>query len=153
VAEGGSRAVGIADTRKSGIRRTLEEAVEVYDPGSSPDPKRWLALEEPDRLDLVQTAVDNEPGVPNPKLHAAFHLIVENQAAMGDETPVAATLERLVNEGLDRHEAVHAVGSVLSSHVFRVLELGGEALDGGEPNESYWLDLDSLTAARWRPSR
>ncbi len=127
--------------------------MEVYDPDSAPDPEPWLALDEWERLDLVQAAVSDEPHLPNPKLHATFHLIVENQVAMGDETPVAAALERLIGEGLSRHDAVHAVGSVLSSHVYRAMRLGGEALDGGDPNESYWLDLDSLTAEVWRRSR
>ena len=33
---------------------------------------------------------------------------------MGNETPVAATLDRLMHEGLDRHDAIHAIGSVLA---------------------------------------
>lgn len=127
--------------------------MEVYNPDSAPDPKRWLAFDERERLDLVHAAVSGEPHLPNPKLHATFHLIVENQVALGDETPVAAALERLVGEGLDRHDAVHAVGSVLSAHVYRAMKLGGEALEGGDPNESYWRDLDSLTAESWRRSR
>lgn len=127
--------------------------MEVYDPDSAPDPERWLALDEWERLDLVQDAVRSEPHLPNPKLHATFHLIVENQVAMGEKTPAAATLERLVGEGLTRHDAVHAVGSVLSAHVYRAMKFGGEALDGGDPGESYRVGLDSLTAEAWRRSR
>lgn len=127
--------------------------MEVYDPDSAPDPESWLVLDEWERHDLVQAAVSAEPHLPNPRLHATFHLIVENQIAMGDETPVAATLERLIGEGLSRHDAVHAVGSVLSSHVYRAMRPGGEVLAGGDPNESYWRDLDSLTAEAWRRSR
>jgi hypothetical protein len=41
-----------------------------------------------------------------------FHVIVENQAAQGLETPVRRTLARLQAEGLSRHDAVHAVGSI-----------------------------------------
>lgn len=126
--------------------------METYDPDSAPDPESWLTLDEGERHCLVQAAVSAETRLPNPRLHATFHLIVENQVAMGDETPVAATLERLIGEGLGRHDAVHAVGSILSSHVFRAMKLGGEALDGGDPNESYWRDLDSLTAEAWRRS-
>lgn len=51
--------------------------------------------------------------LPNAMLHATLHTIVENPNAMGDETVVKDTLKRLQREGLDRHEAVHAVGSAL----------------------------------------
>jgi hypothetical protein len=47
------------------------------------------------------------------RAHAANHVIVENQLAMGDATVVPATLARLMQEGLDRHDAIHAIGSVL----------------------------------------
>lgn len=127
--------------------------MEAYDPECAPDSESWLALDESDRLEVVEDAISAERGLPNRRLHATFHLIVENQAAMGDETPVAATLERLIGEGLSRHDAVHAVGSVLSTHVYRAMRLGGETLDGGDPNESYWRDLEDLTAEAWRRSR
>jgi len=47
------------------------------------------------------------------RAHAATHGIVENQAAMGHATVVPTTLDRLMRDGLDRHDAVHAIGSVL----------------------------------------
>ena len=40
--------------------------------------------------------------------------IVENQVALGDAFAARAVLLRLMAEGLDRHEAIHAIGSVLS---------------------------------------
>jgi len=57
--------------------------------------------------------------LPDETLHASIHVIVENQAALGDDTPVAGAIERLMAEDIDRHEAIHAVGSVLSSTCFR----------------------------------
>jgi hypothetical protein len=50
----------------------------------------------------------------NDRIGATVHVIVENQVALGDAFPAKAVLIRLMNEGLDRHEAIHAIGSVLS---------------------------------------
>ena len=75
------------------------------------------------------------------------HVVVENQVALGDATPVPATLDRLMDEGLDRHEAVHAIGSILMSIVFDVVS---EADDGGDINAKYSRALGTLTAAGWR---
>jgi hypothetical protein len=42
----------------------------------------------------------------------------ENQVALGDVTVVPVTLARLMLEGLNRYEAVHAIGSVLIGIIF-----------------------------------
>ena len=81
------------------------------------------------------------------KLHAITHVVVENQVALGEPTPVSATLNRLVDEGLDRHEAIHAIGSVLMSIVFDVSQ---EPDVGGDINARYSRELATLTAASWR---
>ena len=67
-----------------------------YDASKAPDPEAWLELDEQDRIDQV---IDyhkraKKPVGENNKLHAAAHVIVENQAAMGDATVVPATLDR-----------------------------------------------------------
>lgn len=62
--------------------------------------------------------------LPNTKVHAVMHVIIENQVALGDELPVRRAIERLMGEGLDRHEAVHAVGSVLAAHMSDTLKAG-----------------------------
>jgi hypothetical protein len=68
-----------------------------------------------DRIDAVIAYHKRakKPVGENKRLHATAHVIVENQAAMGDATVVPATLDRLMREGLDRHDAIHAIGSVL----------------------------------------
>ena len=76
-----------------------------------------------------------------------LHVIVENQVVLGDEIPVRRTLERLRAEGLDRHDAVHAVGSVVAKRIYELLK---EGLPTGDPNEPYWAELESLTAEGWR---
>lgn len=120
-----------------------------YDPDSTPNPGTWLETDEDERLRLIikghrRLRVD----LPNEEAHASFHLIVENQIAMGEETPVAATLQRLMREGLTRHDAVHAVASVLTEHIHGLL--GGKQGATGDPNTPYYRDLRRLTARSWR---
>jgi hypothetical protein len=47
---------------------------------------------------------------------------------------VGATLERLMTDGLTRHEAVHAVASVVAEALFKVMKHG--------------VDLDHVAVAR-----
>ncbi len=122
-----------------------------YDPQRAPDPKTWLALDEEERIVLVlQYHRRARVRVPNSRLHATIHVIVENQVALGDEIPVRRTLERLRAEGLDRHDAVHAIGSVTAKHIYDLLKEGPPA---GDPNEPYWAELENLTAEGWRHGR
>ncbi len=122
--------------------------METYDPLHAPDPTEWLALDESERIHLVlQYHRRIRAKLPNATLHAAFHAVVETQVAMGDELPVARTLERLQGEGLDRHEAVHAIGSVLAGQMHDLMRRGSAV---GEPNELYRAALGALTADGWR---
>lgn len=83
--------------------------------------------------------------LPNARLHAVTHVVVENQVLLGDETPVAATLERLRSEGLPRHDAIHAIGSVLAPVLLEILE--GDILS--DPNVVYFERLRDLSAESW----
>src|SRR6059058_3822277 len=113
--------------------------VKRYDPQHAPDPEGWLALDEAERTELVlQYHRRARVRLPNVRLHATIHVIVENQVALGDEIPVRRTLERLRAEGLDRHDAVHAVGSVVAKRIYELLK---EGLPTGDPNEPYWAEL------------
>jgi hypothetical protein len=58
------------------------------------------------------------------RVHLALHQVVEQQLVLGDPAETAATLARLQAEGLSRHLAVHAIGSVVSAEVFEVLQEG-----------------------------
>lgn len=82
-----------------------------------------------------------------PSLRAIAHVVVENQVALGDATPVPETLDRLMNEGLDRHDAVHAIGSIFMSIAFDAVHAWD---DGGGVNAKYNRELAALTAAGWR---
>lgn len=122
-----------------------------YDPAQAPDRERWLALDESERLEFVLSYHRRaRVKLPNARVHAVIHNVVETQVAMGDEIPVAGTLRRLQKEGLDRHDAIHAVGSVLAKHMFELMKESGAA---GDPNAAYWADLSELKAKEWRRAR
>jgi hypothetical protein len=55
----------------------------------------------------------NRIRLPNPRLHSTIHAIIENQIAEG-MAKTRDALARLISEGLSRHDAIHAIGSVLS---------------------------------------
>ena len=116
-----------------------------YDPDHEPDRASWFGLNEGERIALV-AEYHRRAGIklPNQQAHAAMHVVVENQAMMGDETLVPETLARLMDEGLDRHDAVHAIAFVLSE-VMSVLIKGG----GGDFNAVYARKLAALTAQTW----
>jgi hypothetical protein len=130
-------------------RRLAErETAMRYEANEQPHSEFWLELDESERIDAVmdyhrQARVKLE----NPELHATAHVVVENQVALGEATPVPATLDRLMHEGLDRHEAIHAIASILMSIVSDVTR---EADDGGDVNGKYRRELAKLTAAGWR---
>ena len=65
-------------------------------------------------------------------------------------TAVPATFKRLMDEGLDRHEAIHAVGSVLMGIVFDVIR---KVDDEANINAKYGRELAALTAASWRAQK
>ena len=94
-----------------------------YDANTAPHPEAWLQLDEQERIDLVIAYHRHYRRTMghSPKLHGTVHAIVENQVAAGDATVVPATLARLMREGLDRHDAIHAIGSVLAGIIFDVV--------------------------------
>jgi hypothetical protein len=121
-----------------------------YDPLVAPDPEAWLALEEQERIDMVMDFHRRARiKLPKARVHATIHAVVENQIAEGDALPVRRTLERLMREGLDRHDAVHAIGGVLIGHMNDLMAAGGVE---GDPNVKYYAELERLTAAGWRRS-
>lgn len=46
-------------------------------------------------------------------VHYRIQATVETQVAMGDETPVAKAIDRLMNQRLNRHQALNALASIL----------------------------------------
>jgi len=117
-----------------------------YDPDVAPRPSAWLALDEGERLLLVERYHEREdPELPNVRLHSCIHVMVENQLAEGFAASRAA-FERVRKGGLTRHNAIHAVGSVVAEHVVKLLDEGkGE----GDPNVALERALNELTAEKW----
>ena len=75
------------------------------------------------------------------------HVIIESQIAMGDELPVRRAIDRLMAEGLDRHEAIHAAGSVLAGQLNDVLK---DPEAQASPQDAYNAAIERLTAESWR---
>jgi len=117
-----------------------------YDPALDPDPAKWISLDDDEKLQLVEKYHERfDPDLPDLELHSVIHAIIENQIALKDETPVAATLARLKCEGLDRHDAVHAIASVLVNYLHEMLS----GSDTKAHNEQYFEALMDLTAESW----
>jgi hypothetical protein len=123
-----------------------------YDPLVEPDPAEWLSLDEGERTALVEE-YHRDAGIelPNAKVHAVLHVVVENQIAEGDALPVLRTAERLMDEGLDRHDAIHAIGMVLMGHLSDLLSQAQPA-SGASSNRAYFAELERLTAKDWLKS-
>lgn len=81
----------------------------------------------------------------NVNVHSIFHTVIENQIEMGDEHPTKATLERLMREGLDCHDSIHAIASVLANHVWKI----GKKKMKGDVNKIYMKAMEKLTAQKW----
>ena len=127
-----------------------EESIETYDPLVAPEPVAWLAAGEQHRIDIVAT-YHRRHGFKAGSLpaHAAIHAVVENQIAEGDRLPVRGVLLRLMDEGIDRHEAIHAIGSVLASHFNELVRNRDVRLPPDESNAVYFAELERLTADDW----
>jgi Domain of unknown function (DUF1841) len=83
-------------------------------------PTTWLGADDEVRTLAIRAHHDGlagHPDQPDPKLHASFHLIAENQIAAGEPAETATALARLVGAGASRHEAIHAVMSVVATEV------------------------------------
>jgi hypothetical protein len=131
----------------------LGSAMKIYDPLKPPEPEDWQLMDEQERLQLVEDFHRRARiRLPNAKVHAVIHVVVENQIALGDEIPVKRAVQRLMSEGLDRHESIHAVGSVLIGHISELLGRP-QAETGADSTRPYYTALDQLTAKNWPSSR
>jgi hypothetical protein len=120
--------------------------MDEYDPLIAPDPTQWLALDKDERQALVTAYHTHNPPSGHLYVHCTIHVIVENQVAEGDAIPVAAKLRQLMAQGLDRHDAIHAIGSVLIKHIQLVSE--GRVI-AGDVNRPYYSKLRRLSARDW----
>jgi hypothetical protein len=122
--------------------------MDSYDPDASWDAADWLQTDEGERVELVSSFHRRRKiQLPNAQLHAVIHVIVENQLALGDET-VVQTLARLQSEGLGRHDALHAIGSVLAADLYELMQGSAEAT--ADVHRRYLERLQKLSAKDWR---
>jgi hypothetical protein len=118
-----------------------------YNPDVPPDPADWLAMDEGEQVARIEAYHRvTQVNLAQPTLHAALHAVVERQLAM-QLGSVRSALVRLQNDGLDRHDAVHAIGAVLSEHMRQLMT--GECT-APDPNAVYFAALDRLSATSWR---
>jgi hypothetical protein len=121
--------------------------ITTYDPDEAPNPKEWLALDEGERNYLVHDFHEvAQIDLPDLEAHTVIHTIVENQIALGF-APSCRAVMRLQGEGLSRHDAIHAIGSVVARLIFESIK-GSRA----EPPETLQSQLGSaielLTASQ-----
>jgi hypothetical protein len=115
-----------------------------YDPDEPVDAAEWLEFDETER----QLAVERyhkraRIRLPSARVHAIIHAAIETQVAEGHPAATQA-LKRLQAEGLDRHDAIHAVGSVMAKHIFGIVKQR-HSFD----EAAYAADLGELSAKRW----
>jgi hypothetical protein len=123
--------------------------MEAYNPEHMSEPESWLELDEQERILLIETYHRvARIKLPNVTAHAALHAIVENQIALNVE-PVVRAMHRLGKEGLTRHDAVHAIGSVVAEHLFDILKTSQND-DSAASQARYYAAVERLTAASWR---
>jgi len=123
----------------------------TYNPLVDPAPDHWLDLSEQERIDAV---LDHHrfDGLPasQAELHAVTHVVIETILAEGTVEGASAKLRELVADGLDRHEAIHAMGTAVAGVIFETLQ---SADDGAPPEKSQRLvarRLAEVTAESWR---
>jgi hypothetical protein len=119
-----------------------------YDPDVGPDPAHWLALDEAERLRQAKDYHERYDALlVEPEIHGWIHVMIENRIAMGAQQPAREALERLMAEGLTRHEAVHALGSVLAE---MIVGAPGDKEAEGFQADAYNDAIARITAEDWR---
>ena len=131
------------------MARGSRGVMQPYDPETAPDRAEWLALAEEERIGRAMDfheASGIEP--PNARMHAVMHCVVETQLAQ-EFVPAVQALKRLRREGLSRHDAIHAIASVLAEHLHKLMH-GGSTRSAEESNRRYGAELARLNLRRWQ---
>jgi len=123
-------------------------AMQKYDADEAPVAAEWLELDEDDRIYLVKRYHrSRREKFPDLEAHATIHVLAETQLAEGLEAAVGA-LQRLMAEGLTRHDAIHAIASVNANFIFRAMR-GKCDWPAEEAPARLSGELDRLTARKW----
>ena len=116
-----------------------------YDPIKTPNPTEWLALDEGQRILMIERFHEQHGRYGESlKMHSIMHAVVEAQLAEKIE-PVEDAFLRLRKDGLNRHDAIHAIGSILAEYIWEMLKKD----EIGDVNEEYFDRLSQLTKKSW----
>ncbi|WP_159820025.1 hypothetical protein [Colwellia sp. 20A7] len=121
--------------------------MDTYNPNKAVEPENWLALDEATRIELVHDfhiGLDHELTEDALSVHSSIHVIVENQLAMEVDL-IPETIAKLTRQGLNRHEAIHAIGAIITEDIFNVMKGNTEEFSP----KKYRRKLEKLTAKRW----
>jgi hypothetical protein len=124
-----------------------------YIPSKSPDPARWLALTESERIELVVEAHRKERLNPDAlRMHAMLQAVVETQLATSDPPAVPLALARLCADGMSRHDALHAIVSVLVENLYAAFGADRSGVQAPLP-EAYADAVSKITRQSWLESQ
>ncbi len=137
-------------TNKAAInfKQLKRHTMDHYDPSKKINSEQWLSIDEGARQQLVEEfheSLDDNPAQSSLKAHSAMHVTVENQLAGGEAPKVNQTLTKLMQQGLDRHEAIHAIAAVLGKELFSMMQKNSSEFS----LKNYSRKLEKLTAKRW----
>ena len=118
-----------------------------YNPEVTQNPSDWLAMDEEDRIQLIEEYHHSKRiKMGSVKAHAMFHSMVENQIVEGVESVVHA-MDRLIKQGLSRHDAIHAIGSIIAEQFYEATN--NEGTSGGSPQDRFNEKVNRLNAKDW----
>ena len=94
-----------------------------YNPAVAPESAAWLGTDEEERLYAIQCWVSDltGTGIEDCVLEAVPILAVENQVAGNDPPVTRATLERLLEAGIDRMTAIQVMSDVMYDALSRTV--------------------------------
>lgn len=125
----------------------LDETELVYEPSTTPDPETWLRYHARER-ELAVRRAHERGGAAHPKVkddvqHFIEHQVVEAWIAR-EAHDAPAALARLIDAGLTRHEAIHALGATFARVINRSIETKGKH------EEDMAAALAAVKPGKWR---
>jgi Domain of unknown function (DUF1841) len=129
--------------------RIGDEDFPELDPGDADERRLLIEGEHPEYHDALRDpAFDGEVDGVNPRLHLAIHEVVANQLWDNDPPEAWHAAKRLRDAGRDRHDILHELGGIVTTHLHGVLT-GGAPVD----TEAYRRSLEALARPARRQTR
>lgn len=110
-----------------------------YDPTQPQVRDEWLTLSQSGHLTRIET-YHKDTKAQYDNSHVFMHLAVENQLLAPDGSVVRETLQRLMQDGLDRHAALHVIGELYLEFELKRRRPHPDAIDW----RGYELELKQL---------